>query len=110
MTNLYCPECKKVIPADDVVTKLYAPETRMSPAEYDDPTCPECGGELTDEFFVCDNCEKPILTDGAEKKWWYDGADVCHECFRMLCKENPNLTSPMATIIGGVKKIAGGVI
>ena len=108
--SLYCPECRKVVSEEDQIVTLYAPETRMSPAEHNDPVCPDCGSELTDEFFVCDHCEKPIPTDGSEKNWWYDGADVCHACFRKLCRENPNLSSPMATIIGGVKKISGGVI
>ena len=105
--RLFCEKCKKAMPVEDAVFELFSPETRDQPAEYYDPTCPVCGDTLTDDFFECENCSKAEVN---EKKWSYDQNDVCYDCFRELCKENPNLTSPMATVIAGVKKISGGVI
>ena len=108
--KLYCNTCKTAIDENDAVYEQFTEETYDHFADYADPTCPKCGDGLTDECFVCDHCEKAIPLVENVRRWWYDGAIVCHECFRMLCKENPTLQSPMTTIIDGIKKISGGVI
>lgn len=59
-TYTYCPDCNKHIPDDQIKWGYYQPEQRHGdnahPAEYDEPTCPDCGSELT-EGAVCSSCD-----------------------------------------------------
>ena len=75
-THTYCPDCRKHIPDADIKWGYYLPEQRYGdnahPAEHDEPTCPECGAELT-EGEECKLCNEEFEPDKIKN-------GVCVEC------------------------------
>lgn len=72
MGRFICKNCGKVLDEEDLVVRLYSPETRYEPAEYTDPECPDCGSEDIWDAEECPICGEYYIKD--------DGGAICPDC------------------------------